>query len=355
MSPLVKATSRNLHNRATEIMAAKRPAGFGKASKIKKQKQPSEEEAELHIELLPEIDDEELAEIYGLYGKLQEERDPRIARGIVHECNQLLRSRDEQNKMMPPKFHIVYGGALLTLAQPDLSKEEHRGFRDAGVERLNKGIESNEDEIVGLASLELIYFVHTQISEKKAELSNPGRKLLDYAVNLLDRRATNKNIELARAAHRLLLLSDELKNEKYAIEVAHKVLASQVASSDKTTQNWAHKGLGHYYMILAGPSINKSQDEENGLSSLTETESNQLKQHLASALDHLRLGVTDEDQESHVMLAETLLQWTEFMEDEKDEADVYQEALKHLKMARMLGNDGLNEIIDCIENPQDSD
>lgn len=336
-------------------MVAKRPAGFGKATKVKKQKQPSpEEEAELHIDLLPDVDDEELAEIYGLYGKLQEERDPRIARGIVHECDQLLRARDEQNRGLPPKFHIVYGGALLTLADPSLSKEEHKEFRDAGVARLNKGIESNEDEVFGLASLELIQFAHTQINEKKAGLSTAGRKLLDYAVNLLKLRGTKQNKELGRAAHRLLLLSDELKDEQTAIDIAHKVLTSQVASNDNATKAWGHKGLGYYYMMLAAPLVDAMQDEEEGLSSLNEEASHRLKQNLASALGHLRQGVFDEDQESHVMLAETLLQWAEFVENEEEEKDVYEEALKHLKKARMLGNEGLNEIIDSIENPEDS-
>jgi len=321
---------------------AKRPTGFGKASKEKKLKHeepPAENSAELNIELTGDVDDEELAEVYGLYTKLQEERDPKIARGLIHECDQMLRTRDSQNQGLPDKFHVVYGGALLTLADP-AHEEEHKQFRDVGVERINVGLTSANEETVALAVRELLQYVHTQV--QNGELTSAGQKILKHAISLLKKRQARPHIELGRAAVSLLQILDDMNAAELdgAAQVAFDVLNAQIAANDAETKRWGHKGLGQYFLNLAAPALEEEDPEDTG----------ELKEQIKNAVSHLKHALSDSDQETYVMLAETLLELAGLTEVEDEEEKLYAEALKHLKKARLLGNDGLNEVIDSLES-----
>lgn len=321
-------------------MGVKRGVPFGKASKEKRSKPEAEEEAqpELEIELDETVADEELAEVFGLFAKLQEQRDPRVARGLVHECDRLLRERDSKGETLPPLFHVAYASALLRLSDPTVSEEEAEGLQRAGLERLDTGIDALGDDlaVAGIAAQELVQFLHTQV--ENAKLSPASATLVDKVVALLKRGV---HAEIAKAAFQFVQLTDELEDLEQTPEVVKVLEAHAAAEQDETARLWAHRGLGS--QLLNDAARADSAAEEAGKVP---------REILDTAIEHLRQGVSETDAQSHVLLAEALLQLGGVLEEETEDADVsevYAEALRHLKKAQLLGHEDLREVIESLE------
>lgn len=344
----------------------KRLQGLGKVSKSKKTKvedtKPEdsgpEPEPELHIDLQDE-EDEELAEVYGLYSKLKADRDPRIARGLVHESNELLRSRDEKNKELPAMFHVAYAGGLFTLATEDKS------FADAAFERLDAGLaiaSSDSTDVFGVAVFELVQYAHTQVDhDKKAKLSKNGLKAFNQAIDLLTKYKSSDDVELARAVALLVGLLEDTH-----LEVDLPILESFTNSADPESKRLGNKCLGQLLVNKLEPKLalfegeesdededeDESDDEEDSKDENDDKKPDvdpklvaEVKEELEKAIDYLKYATSDLDPDTYVILAETYLSLDEVDEDK----DYNEEALKLLKKARMLGVEDLQEMIDSLE------
>lgn len=342
----------------------KRLQGLGKVSKSKKTKvedtkpenSTPEPEPEVHIELQDE-EDEELAEVYGLYSKLKADRDPRLARGLVHESNELLRSRDEKNKELPAMFHVVYAGGLLTLATEDKS------FAEAAFERLNTGLSAagpKDTDVIGIAVFELIQYAHTQVDlDKKAKLSKNGSKAFNQAIDLLTEYKSSDDVELARAVALLVGLLEDTQ-----LEVDLPILKSFEKSSDPESKRLGNKCLGQLLVnklepkleLLGGEESEEDEDEDDDEEDNDEDNDDkkpevdpklvaEIKDELEKAIKYLKHATSDLDPDTYVILAETYLSLDEVDEDK----DYNEEALKLLKKARMLGVEDLQDTIDSLE------
>lgn len=319
-------------------------AAFGKASKEKRTKPQTEEEVkpEIEIEIDGDVDDEELSEVYGLFAKLQSERDPKIARGLIHECDRLLRERDEKDLTLPSKFHVVYAGSLLSLADPAIIDNQADEFRAAGLERIAIGLESLEEDtesaiVSGIAAQEIIQFLHTQIEEGKVKTES--KSWLSKAVDLIKSKTVNS--EIAKAAFKFVQLLEDLNPVDETDDVID-VLKTHKESDDDATKSWANCALGTFY-------LNKAAQSDSSAESVDDINKDILNQ----AITHLRDGLNDENTQSFVMLAEGLLQLAGVIEEEEDSTEdvgeVYSEALRHLKKAQLLGHEDLREIIESLE------
>lgn len=326
-------------------MGVKRGVPFGKASKEKKNKPEPEEQAvpELEIELEEELDDEELSEVYGLFSKLQEERDSRIARGLVHECDRLLRARDEKGEVLPPRFHVAYAGALLTLCDPSNTETESEGLEKAGLERLDTGIEQlNEDLFsAGIAAQELVQFLHTR--SENGKLADTHVPLVNKTVELL---AKGIDTEIAKAAFQFIQLKDEIDELEQTRQVVN-ILDKHAESSDLVTKSWAHRGLGSH-LLNESAQADTTADDANKVS----------KKTVENAIEHLQKGLHESSSQSYVLLAEAQLQLAGLLEEmEEDNADkeveeIYADALRNLKKAQLLGHEGLRDVIESLEEDE---
>jgi hypothetical protein len=134
-------------------MPPKRPLGL-KKEPIKKLKQ----EEEITITINGNNDFEELKELYGQAVEqllIDVEQSKLLFRGVVHECDKLLRIVNDQvevteqfkkikNEFMQvqPEFYRIYGNGLYYLSL--LDKEQ--GFLELGLEMVSKSLELKDEE-----------------------------------------------------------------------------------------------------------------------------------------------------------------------------------------------------------------
>lgn len=344
----------------------KRPLGLGQAAKLKKKKTESQdtnkevkentpaEEATPNIEIeLPEdtTADEELAEIYGLFNKLHTDDDPqeqlKLARGIVHEADSLLRAREQ----LPAKGHVVYGAALLAIAafQNEDSKEKPEDFRKVGLERMDIGLENADTGVKALAALSLIEDADNQMaaaSDKKKAVGDV-LKSIDKAVSLL----AGSDGSQVEALNRLLEFAGSLDTLNHAkaqefMEFCHPRLTQLAKITTDKTQRLAHKGLGFYELSKSTPVLERIEDEEEP----SDDEIDIAAEALSSAVAHFEAALEESDPDSYVRLGETLLNLGNLQENESEQQDAtYAKAVKNIKTAKLLGADGLDELIEDLE------
>lgn len=380
------------------ITMGKRPLGLAKAAKFKEKKQKTTDEAPasenpsldkenaLNIAVDETTDDNDLAEIYGLYNEFEKssKANPKMALGLVHECDSLLRER----KKLPAKFHFVYGSALLTISsfQDDEAGEgESPGdFIEAAIDRLDVGL-SEDENYTPLKVMKAVAKVlkvgellrKVQDPEGKARVVEKNLKDLQSSKALLDEvRKGNTNdgltqVKMAEAILTLQLFAVSLEvlplkkgATNFVEEISNwtsKVWKDLVACDNPSVQNVAYQGLGETHLSKANGVLQRLEaevDEEDEGSDDSDSDdpiifskdAEFVRKELNSAIENLQKVAKDDAPTIYAQIAEAKISIGNLTKNKSSEQNkLYADAVKLLKKAQRLGAGDYHELIDSLE------
>ncbi|AEY99121.1 FAGR299Wp [Eremothecium gossypii FDAG1] len=153
----------------------KRPLGLGKKNKQKRHKPDEGADGkkestpldQIHVEVEGGGDPEDsVVQLKALWRNyLQSEReDERVLNGIVHECDRLLRNREQEGIELGEDFHSIYALALSELAifrteeKGQAGRESVGEFFDAAAERVDMGLQHfPASDVLALAKAKIIF------------------------------------------------------------------------------------------------------------------------------------------------------------------------------------------------------
>lgn len=394
----VIGTSRGLNSPVKLITMGKRPLGLAKAAKFKEKKQKTTDETPasenpsldkenaLNIAVDETTDDNDLAEIYGLYNEFEKssKANPKMALGLVHECDSLLRER----KKLPAKFHFVYGSALLTISSfqdDDAGEGESPGdFIEAAIDRLDVGL-SEDENYTPLKVMKAVAKVlkvgellrKVQDPEAKARVVEKNLKDLQSSKALLDEvRKCNTNdsltqVKMAEAILTLQLFAVSLEvlplkkgAANFVDEISNwtsKVWKDLVAGENPSVQNVAYQGLGETHLSKANGVLQRLEaevDEEDEGSDDSDSDdpiiftkdAEFVRKELNSAIENLQKVAKDDAPTIYAQIAEAKISIGNLTKNKSSEQDkLYADAVKLLKKAQRLGAGDYHELIDSLE------
>ncbi|KAJ3032686.1 hypothetical protein HDV00_007206 [Rhizophlyctis rosea] len=385
----------------------KRPRGLKKAmtdSKNKRAKVKTDAPPPAAVEA-PEVSDEatialegaedgdEVSELKSMYeiafakqGKGERDEALMLFRGVIHECDKLLRQRDgalpesaqsdssstettttKPSTSFPSKFYLVYSNALERLGlladTDEAASEEWPKYLEAAAERLQWGLENateqggdgddtwqlklNLGRLQFLQASTLIPTPETSIEIEPntqkllTSLLTSGKSHIQSALSSLPSETSSTTADLLEAASAVQRHADvrrdwESRNEwnTFAEELFGKILKDDESNQDALAGlGSCHLSRANYYLEL--------QDEDS-----SDVDDQALKKHLDQALTHLRQSQTTSTDHvpTLVLLGETLINLGNLAdtsassdndeEEEKEEQEEEnEEATKHYKEA----------------------
>ncbi|KAJ3103198.1 inhibitor of Brome mosaic virus [Phlyctochytrium planicorne] len=251
------AVSERLETLRENFMPAKRkPGGLKKASSnasaaseepnvpIKKAKldiEGAKEDGTITVPIMTEGDEEEndFLELRALYetslGKLGEgaaEEGAMLLRGVIHECDRMLRARDnaETNNDLEPltwEFHFIYGSSLFRLGLLGMEEESEEtsgeetplAFLDAAIDRFEAGLEEESGkeswtlhQCLGRVLFEKAnILVQSKTPDSVGDLVSRGLECFEKTISLLP--SESKEEELIGLADIVLLHAESDTSE----------------------------------------------------------------------------------------------------------------------------------------------
>lgn len=360
----------------------KRPLGLAKAAKLKKTKTetpesaqatpdpiPDQKDAELQVEVEESEADEDLAELYGLFKTFDEgpKDSPKLAQGIVHESDRLLRER----KDLAGKFHLAYGLALLNLAQfadeneEPSSAQSSAAFIQAAIDRLEAGLDSEKDnaDLQAAKALALVEQIDDKLrtvkAKKRVATAIESAEQIKEALKMAE-ASTTASRRLAEAVRALLEFGDSLGSlgneeldalESEILEWSAAKCKILLASDSPSVQTMANNALGQYHLSLATPLLAEFENEDDDAEvDLDSKNAKKARKELSTAIEYLKKGVSEVDPQSYVQTAEALISLGNLREnDSKEQQADYAQAVKLLKKAQRAGAGSFHDLIESLE------